>query len=321
MKNPIKYLISSIVFLLILVFLLAGVSKVLVPVKVNFSGTKDPQAAGIVLEKENTIDVLFIGDSEAYSTFIPLKLWKDYGITSYCCGTSAQKLSETKSLLEKAFKNQSPKIVILETNTIYRKMTITDSLLLKSYLIKQLYDYHNNWKSLVSEKTDSDTLELYNETKGYRYSIAVSPANTKNYMSETEHKKAVSPLNKTFVREIKELIEKNGARLILVSTPSTKNWNMPRHNGITILAEEQNVEYIDMNLLTKDIKINWKKDTRDKGDHLNYPGAVKATDYIGKYLFKTGLLADHRSDSEYFQWDILLNKFNKTIIYDSGYNK
>ena len=52
-----------------------------------------------------------------------------------------------------------------------------------------------------------------------------------------------------------------------------------------------------------DLKINWKKDTKDKGNHLNYRGAKKVTKYLGNYLKKTGLLEDHRKDSKYESWD------------------
>lgn len=46
-----------------------------------------------------------------------------------------------------------------------------------------------------------------------------------------------------------------------------------------------------MNTLREEIPINWNTDTRDKGDHLNYFGAVKATEYFGKYLEEKGFSA------------------------------
>ena len=42
-------------------------------------------ASGILAEEENTIDTIIIGNSEAYSSIIPMELWKDYGYTSYNC--------------------------------------------------------------------------------------------------------------------------------------------------------------------------------------------------------------------------------------------
>ena len=48
-------------------------------------------------------------------------------------------------------------------------------------------------------------------------------------------------------------MEENGAQLMLVSTPSLKNWNSERHNTVAELAEEFGLEYIDMNTLKQDV--------------------------------------------------------------------
>ena len=86
---------------------------------------------------------------------------------------------------------------------------------------------------------------------------------------------------------------------------------MKKHNGITKLAEQLGVEYIDMNLLADEIPIDWDTDTRDGGDHMNNYGAEKVCDYIGEYLLNTGLFVDHRLDDEYAKWNEFLEQFNK----------
>lgn len=314
MENRKKNFLASVSFILILVGLLFMVSKILLPAKADVAGITDPMATGIVYEKEHTIDVLFIGDSEAYSAFVPLNLWRDYGIPSYVCGTASQKLSKTIGIVQKTFTNQSPKVVFLETDAIFRKMDATDSLLLKSDLFKQTFVFHNQWKTMIPGNNTSETTVRNNETKGYKFSAVASPADTKNYMSGTSGKAKISSLNKAYVKEINKFCKKNGAKLIMVSTPSTKNWNMMRHNSVEALAKEYKIEYIDMNLMQKEIPIDWKNDTRDKGDHLNYYGASKVTGYIGKYLSETGLVENHKGDSEYSQWDLLLKKFEKLAV-------
>ena len=76
--------------------------------------------AGIQGEPKHTIDVLVVGDSESYTTVSPMQIWKDHGITSYVCGEPGQKIQESYYMMKTAFKNQSPKVVLLETNVMYR---------------------------------------------------------------------------------------------------------------------------------------------------------------------------------------------------------
>ena len=60
-------------------------------------------------EKENTLDVLFTGDSEASNTFSPFQYWKEQGIASYNLGGSAQRLNDCYTVLEEVLKHQKPK--------------------------------------------------------------------------------------------------------------------------------------------------------------------------------------------------------------------
>ena len=84
---------------------------------------------------------------------------------------------------------------------------------------------------------------------------------------------------------------------------------MQRHNAIKKLADELKVEYIDVNLLQNEVPIDWNKDSRDKGDHLNYYGAVKMSNYLGKYFFDKSIFVDHRDDVDYKSWNDASKKF------------
>ena len=106
MNKILKNTISAVLFIAILASLLMGFSFIMKPGKsAKVNALEDPLTNGILSEKKNTIDVVFLGDSECYSTFIPLKIWKDHGITSYVCGTSDQVLSFSYELLIKSVKN------------------------------------------------------------------------------------------------------------------------------------------------------------------------------------------------------------------------
>ena len=116
MKKIIKRIVSCVLFVAILLGLLQVSSLVFQP-KSNdkASGIHYPRANGIFSEPKDSIDTVFIGDSEVYHSFIPLNIWRDYGITSYDVSSPSQKLVYSMEFLKKTFEKQSPKIVFLET--------------------------------------------------------------------------------------------------------------------------------------------------------------------------------------------------------------
>lgn len=313
MKNIVKHIIHTAIFFLILISFLLIISRLLMP-KNNHknAGMRDQSANGILAEKPGSIDVLILGDSESYSSLIPMQIWDEYGITAYCCGTPGQTLCYSLNFLEKAFKEQSPKIVILETNAIFHYFPLLDMATQKLDHIFPVFTYHNRWKTLTARDLDFAVNYTYiDNTKGYQFSRNIAAAKTDNYMTPTDKAQSIFGKNQFYLNCIKTYCEEHGAKLILVSTPSTKNWNMARHNSVVNLSEDLNVEYLDMNLMTEEVPIDWEKDTRDKGDHLNHSGAQKATAFLGKYLFESGLVRNHKGEPSYQSWDEALKVFKE----------
>lgn len=305
MSKVIKNLICAVLFVAILAASLVGFSFLMKPNKTaSVNALEDPLTNGILSENENTIDVIFLGDSECYSTFIPLKIWKEHGITSYVCGTSDQVLSYSYELLTKSMKKQNPKAIVLETNAIFREVTSTKAFLNKAEGLFSVFKYHDRWKLLQPKSWRLSETKTYDRrSKGYLFNMSVNAAETQDYMEPCADRETVTKDNEKYITKIRDYCEKNGAELILVSVPSTKNWNFAKHNAVSDLARRLGIDYVDMNTLREDIPIDWKTDTRDKGDHLNFYGAVKATDYFGKYLDRKGFFKDKRELEAYAEWN------------------
>ncbi len=313
MNKAAKKFIQGFCFTAILLLLLVILSLFFAPKSnTKSAGMMNNRAYGIMGEPENTIDVVFLGDSETYCAFVPLKIWEKSGVTSYVCGTTKQKLCYSYEMLETAFENQKPKIVILETNAIFRAFDEED--VYSNWMEKSLpvFRYHDRWKSL--KKSDFGFNPDYDETqvgKGYLYNITSNPGSIEGYMKEDTGKKEINEINKEYVKKIKEYCDENGAELVLLSSPSTKNWNWKKHNSIQELAAGLGISYVDMNLMSEDIKIDWSTDTRDKGDHLNYNGAVKVSEYLGTYFTGMGMFEDKRENPDYEQWNKDLKYFEE----------
>ena len=109
----------KILFFLLLAMMLAGASAVCSPDHINLTKRvegRDQCIAGILSETEDSVDVLILGDSLSIANISPMELWKEQGITSYVCGQSGQRATESYYLLKQALKTQTPRLVILETN-------------------------------------------------------------------------------------------------------------------------------------------------------------------------------------------------------------
>ncbi|MDD6070516.1 MAG: SGNH/GDSL hydrolase family protein [Clostridiales bacterium] len=255
------------------------------------------KSSDIKAEPDNSLDVIFYGDSEAYSSFSPNHLYSKFGYTSFCCGTAAQKVCDTYALLTEAFKTQSPKVIVLEANCLYRTLNEEDNKkdIVMNFLTDSVpvFANHSTWKLFVRKALPSGREKRRRGQKGFVLRKDSRPYKGGKYMKKTKKADELSSDVTTYLNKIATLCKENNAELLIVSTPSPRNWTYKKHNGVQSWASLHGVTYIDLNL-DKDIKINWKKDTKDSGDHLNYSGAKKVTNYMGKYFRDHYNLTDHR---------------------------
>ncbi len=314
MNTTVKNVLCSLLFLAILAGLLSGVSLIFRPKNnTKEAGIFDSTANGILSEPENSIDVLVLGDSETYNAFIPLKMWKDYGFTTYICGTSSQRIYYTYEFLQKAFKTQSPKVVVLETDTVFRQFGYAHVIANKAEECFSVLRYHDRWKTLsLNDLTMDASYDSIMESRGYVYNNGVAPADDSEYMKPTNEKEMVPTKCRSYVKKIQKFCEDRGAKLVLVSTPSTLNWNYKRHNAMVGFAAAWGLDYIDMNVLRDEIPIDWQTETADRGDHVNYSGALKVTAYLGKYINDLGIFEDKRQLEEYDSWNTAVSNFESS---------
>ncbi|MGL6199097.1 MAG: SGNH/GDSL hydrolase family protein [Lachnospiraceae bacterium] len=296
---------KNIFFLLILITILAGLSHGLneaAKSDVNLIQNRNKNLIKIQQKKKNTIDVLVLGDSESYTSISPLEMWGSHGFTSYVCGQSGQKIQETYYTLKTALQSQSPKLVVLETNVLFRSQTgisgIRESVVQTGKYYFPLFQFHDVWKPLLLGKRYA--VEDY---AGFIIRDTVASYDNGEYMKETNGKEVISDIVNDNMKEIIELCNEKGAKLLLLSAPSPLNYNYRKHNAIKEYAKENSLEYQDLNLKTKELDINWETDSMDMGDHLNLFGAYKVTKYLGNYFKVNYDLPDHRGDATYQEWE------------------
>ena len=265
-------------------------------------------------ETDNTSDVVFIGDSEAYATFCPMVMFEKAGFTSYVGGVSAQRLCDTYAFLENVFRSQSPKAVVLETNNLYRyagaEVEADDAYQRMSQRVFPVLKYHSRWKTFcIATMNRKNDFAAQAQHKGFRFRDTTKPYTKGDYMIPTDSEEAFAKGAEEYLDRIISLCREKGVELMLVSAPSPVCWNYEKHNAVASYADRNGLTYCDLNLMTDQLGIDWRKDTKDAGNHLNYVGAVKVSEYLAGYLAGEFQLADHRSDPDYAEWTQVCETF------------
>ena len=268
------------------------------------AGEIEPKANGFKGEPQDTIDVLFIGDSEVLNSFRPRELYEDYGFTSYDCSSPGQKLPYAKKLVHRALRNQSPKVAVIETHMLYLKFSFGDAFKSEVDSVLPIFEFHNRWKALHTyDLYAKPTATWVDEDKGFRSVDGILPADLTDYMAPTDSEEAITPLAEFYLRDIVNYCKAHDVIPVIASVPSPVNWNMERHNYMVRFAAEEGIDYIDFNLEPTKVDIDWQTETRDGGDHLNLNGSNKFSNYVGKLFVEKYGLEDHRGDPAYAAWD------------------
>lgn len=182
--------------------------------------TKDAEVKN---EVKDTIDVLFLGDSECYSSFNPLQMFAEHGYTSFICGTSAQRMCDSYAILQAAFETQTPEVVVLETNCLFRSVKSKGDS--KDYVLDRLSDHveifknHSRWKDAFVS-TNSLTKKKDEKNRGFIKRSTVKPYEGGAYMHASEERKSMDADAEKYLLLMKEYCESHGAKLVLVSSPS-----------------------------------------------------------------------------------------------------
>lgn len=278
----------------------------------NFILGRSRSFAEIGKEEKDSVDLLVLGDSESYTSVSPMQLWEEQGMTAYVCGQPGQEIQETYYMLKTALQEQNPKVVLLETNLMFRDPGPVDNV--KSAAAESLrhhlpiFRFHNLWKCIFNGKKPGEV-----SYKGFILRGGISPFDSGDYMKETDEVQDIPATVRIYMNEIQKMCNENGASLVLMSAPSPRNYNYKKHNAITEYAKESGLSYFDLNMQAKELGMDWKTDSYDKGDHLNLNGARKVTTWVGKYLKENYDLPDHRGKSEYKSWDEEKEKYEESI--------
>lgn len=311
-----KSFFRILLFGCILALLLTIAGIVLNPGKFFLEGhIKDRNAryAEIMTVPRDCIDIYNVGNSLAMVGISPMDLWNDEGFASFNLCKGASRTSEAYYLLRHGLKYQHPRVIMIETNMMFRSDDpLTDAQAAVSEIFQYYFPFirfHNLWQSVG--KKEGSIREYY---MGYLVSEHIMPyTGDLDYLKPTDEVKEIDPMSVFYMDRILRLCEKKNIDVILYSLCSPKCYDTTRLNAIRNYVSSRGVNYIDFNQNWKEMGIDWSHDTRDEGDHLNEYGVAKVTSYMGQYLREHYDLPDHRGEADYSSWDDLYTAYLQTL--------
>jgi hypothetical protein len=343
MKNNISYVIKTIAFAIITAFVVLGINGIENP-KYFYNSTWPTTATytGFYKMPKNSVDVLFFGSSHAASSICPQELYDQYGITSYNLGCEQQNILVSYYWLKEALNYQHPKAVVIDTymlqlyndkeplNTaevctrkaidymrwgkvkisaikdICKEDTNQD---IWSYYLTNIR-FHNRWTWIEESDFTYSQLAKHFETKGYAplYDRNGNPDYNPFSVNAANNKYELHSLMVKYMQKIVDLCRENNIALIMIKTPTTAT-SVECHNAVQTFADENQVEFFDLNEKAAYRKLKYKFATDMADDsHPNVSGATKITNYIGR-LLQSGYDLESKSnatwdDSEWYWNDV-----------------
>ena len=84
---------------------------------------------------------------------------------------------------------------------------------------------------------------------------------------------------------IVDFCREKGIKLSFFAIPSGSSWTVKKHNAIVSLSDSLGIDFVDYNTDTDLLDgFDWKTDTKDGGNHMNYYGASKVTSAYTAHL-------------------------------------
>lgn len=289
--------------------------------------------------EDETVDVLFLGSSHAFEDFNTGTLWNEYGMASYILGGSVQPLWNTYYYLKEALKTQNPELIVLEGFcTTYESEFIDDSRIIKNNyglrwspdkinsiqisapeerwneFLLEYVQYHTRYSELgAADFLKNQGNRQYDDWKGLGCNMATTPLTCVDVSDITQSMPLYEKTEKYYRKTI-ELAQEKGIPIVVVISPyaGITEEQQQKLNSADNIAAEYGVPFVNCNLLTDEIGIDYSTDAAD-GAHLNYKGNQKYSSYMGEYLKAHFEINDRRGDHRYDTWQRNANYIEQAI--------
>lgn len=280
---------------------------------------------GFYQEDSGSLDAVFIGASDMYTSFMPGRAYEKYGFTSYLLASESITSDGVLTAVKEVVRTQKPQLVVVEANAFLYSDDQNDqnqayihkffdnlpfSLNKLDYIQKNvpvddrweyifpLIKYHSLWTEYPERfyMMASDlTLDMrgYNYLKGFRTTAQIYKSKTPSLNDQIVTEYDTLPLDPKLESQLRELLDyakQNDVNLVFVRAPHyvTKETydRVKRSNQMAHIVNEEGFSYYTFESDARDIGIDDQHDFYNV-EHMNVYGALKFTDYVAERLVKT----------------------------------
>ena len=212
---------------------------------------------------DDDIDVVYIGNSHSLWAFQPAIIDKLINLKSYNLGTWGQDIKQTFFEIETLLESKSPKLILLELETLTVEIdasrTVLEIPILQTELPISLpmVENHSAWKT--PDDLWQNFHDMLNYVSGNKINEAAGGLSTgyqPNYnvmsagVSGSQGRDVIQPLNpdvEFYIRKIISLCKERGVKLVFIKTPmySVHSYSF---KGFNALLTETETNYYDLNI-------------------------------------------------------------------------
>ncbi len=293
---------------------------------------------------KNSVDVALFGNSTIQSGILHLEMYHNTKIKALQMATSAERIPTTYYKIKELYKNQNPKVLVVDlflsgdwhdyTEVLHNSLDImrfnSNKVMAVNSTIEILdkklectfpvFAYHSNWKDISFDnmKLRYNTLMMENATSPLCYKMDLGEdykpkydisefVDEVNSMEIDEVRKIHNEITSKYVEKIVELAKEHNSKVVFTCTPKVDIGWPNRYFEIArrLLEDNEDVFFLNIDSQKEQIGIDINSDFND-ANHLNYLGARKLTKFLTEYLQEN--------------FDIAVNDIDKEI-WDEAYNE
>ncbi len=293
----------------------------------NLSYTRK-NISGYYALRRNSLDVVFIGTSGTFSSFIPMQAWHDCGFASYNFCVNMMGANTIPYAVTEALKSQKPRLIVIDIypfitgemignigdsytryNTDGFRYSMNRFLLIKNEVMRA-QDLTESpltyFADIIKWHTNDLTLKNFfcrmpNVDRGFNAMIWGRVARP----GQTDEVKALSPQLEACLTKLLDKCARLGCPVLFVYYPYADTYKYPdalaNVNYIGNRVQEAGFDFKNFGAEWEAFGLDVNRDYWDPA-HFNIYGAEKVTACVAPWLQETYALPDHREEKKYRDW-------------------